>query len=126
MKTLSTSELGIIERDRLERNIRFMARGLNIDLTGEVADITENITGSRAPLFLVAGDELQTIHDVVRNRIRVGEYVCTGESSFDRIRNASDDMLRVVAFLSDAENKPYENMAAMYCRNELERRGVRE
>lgn len=122
---LSTSERGVIEFELLERRIRFMVRALDVR---DLEDITERITGYRCPLFLVPStDDLQKIYAELRKRVRVGDFVASGEASFDRIRRASDDMLRLVALIADMEdNQPYEHMAAYFCREELERRGVIE
>lgn len=130
MKTTSTSELGIFELETLERRIRFMARALpetSVLPAVDLADIIQEVTGYRCQLCAIPNtDDMQAIYDRVRAQFHVNEYVVTGEASFDRVRRASDDMLRVIAWLSDLEQKPYENLAAHSCRFELERRGVAE
>lgn len=124
MNRLSTSELGIFELETLERRIRFMARALP---PMAVADIIQEVTGYRCQLCAIPNtDDMQAIYDRVRAQFHVNEFVITGQAAFDRVRRASDDMLRVISMLSDLEQKPYENLAAHSCQFELARRGVSE
>jgi len=121
---MSTVMDGITAHDKLVRQVRILALGL--DLMGEVACLMEERTGYRTSLEMALNEDVQWVYEQLAKRIHPEQFVYHGEASFDRIRRATAEMLRAVIMIADAADSEYFHRAAHTCREELERRGISE
>jgi len=121
---MSTVELGITAHDKLVRQVRILALGL--DLIGEVANLMEEHTGFRTCLEMAQTEDVQWVYNELAALVHPEQFIYEGEASFDRIRRATPERLRAVLMIADASEDPYYQRAAFTCREELERRGISE
>jgi hypothetical protein len=121
---MSTVEAALTAHDKLVRQVRILALGL--DLMGEIANLMEEHTGYRTSLEMALTEDVQWVYEQLAKRIHPEQFIYHGEASFDRIRNATPEMLRAVIMIAEAWGDKFRTRAALTCRRELERRGISE